>query len=405
MPNLQYYKSNPLRRFFNYSFFIFLDKALSLLLPISILLITGNKSIYVNIESALALSIVLIPLLDLGIKYYVGYCFKKEGASCFGRFDRLQVKLSLLSIFLASLLLFFSEFFYILFLSVLRGAHINLYQYGQIKGRLNDDLIRPIIINVVSSVITFVIFFLGYQQGLSSKAIIFCFFIFPPLIFLFISFKNLSTSSYEKSHEISTTIFLSRCLKFSISAIVNTILVVGFANLTKIFVLENFGENEMVQYSFIFRLSMIVQLFHMSIAGYTFKFFLLSKNLKKMRNIYIIYMVFMALISTLFIFCIYIFNQIFNYELLNVDPLFIVVFLYTLLWCFSSFFEFIYIRINKTKLMLINSFVFFSAYIFYYFIFGIDSSLYAAVGLMISAFFMLFSNLILVWLNRNELIK
>lgn len=393
-----------MKKLFNYSFFLFLDKGLAFALPLSILFITNNNTIYANLEAALALSVILIPFLDLGVKYYVGYCYKQEGNKCFNRFNRLLIILSLVSLIVAIPLFFLSEFFFIFVLAILRSVHINLYQYGQIKGRLTDKLISPILINVAASCCALLMTIGIYYVGGNDKYIVLSFFIFAPVLFLTLNIRHFQLSSFFKFDYHNTSQFIIKCLIFSAPAIFNTLLVVGFANLTKIYVLENFGESEMVQYSFVFRLAMVIQMCHMAVSGYTCKFFLLSNDLRKMTSYYLIYMVALFLVTLCITVAVYMLSDLVSYELLRFDLLLVMAFAYTLFWCFSSFFDFIYVRINKTKLMLVNSFVFFFTYILYYSFFGIVSPLSAAVGLFISSVFMFMSNLILLWFNRKEII-
>lgn len=392
-----------MKKLLNYSFFLFLDKGLAFVLPLSILFITNNKTIYANLEAVLALSVVLIPFLDFGIKYYVGYCFKQEGDKCFNRFNRLLIVLSLLSLVVAIPLFFLSELFFIFVLAVLRSIHINLFQYGQIKGRLTDKLISPILINVAASCCALLMTIGIYYVGGNDKYIVLSFFIFAPVLFIILNIKHFQLNSFFKFDYHNTTQFITKCLIFSAPAIFNTLLVVGFANLTKIYVLENFGESEMVQYSFVFRLAMVIQMCHMAVSGYTCKFFLLSNDLRKMTSYYLIYMAALFLVTLCITVAVYILSDLVSYELLRFDLLLMMAFAYTLFWCFSSFFDFIYVRINQTKLMLVNSFVFFFTYILYYSIFGIMSPLSAAVGLFISSVFMFTSNLILLWFNRKKI--
>lgn len=392
-----------LKKLFNYSFFLLLDKGLAFALPLSILLITNNSTLYANLEAALALSVIFIPLLDFGVKYYVGYCYRQEGEKCFNRFNNLLITLTLISLIVAIPLFLLSEIFFIFLLAILRSVHINLYQYSQIKGRLTEQLISPILINVTASLCSLIITLMIYSTGGSDKYILLSFFIISPALFLFLNIKHFQLGSLFKFDYHHAVKFITKCLMFSAPAIFNTLLVVGFASLTKIYVLEKFGELEMVQYSFVFRLAMIIQMCHMAVSGYTCKFFLLSNDLRKMTSYYLTYMVALCFVTLGVMVSVYVLSDLVSYELLRFDLLLVMAFAYTLFWCFSSFFDFVYVRINKTKLMLVNSFVFFFTYILYYSFFGIMSPVSAAIGLFISSVFMFMSNLVLLWFYRKEM--
>ena len=394
-----------MKKLLSYSFFLFLDKGLSFVLPILLLYIT-SPSVYAKLEAALAMSILLIPLLDLGTNYYVGFIYKRDGEACFRHFNRLLLSISLFSIAVAIPLFFLSDFFFIIVLAILRSVHINLYQYGQTKGRLTEKLISPILANITASTCAVVLTLISVFFDVWDNYILLSYFIFPPLLFIFLNSRAVELPSMQKLREINykpTLIFIKKSLTFAAPAILNTLLVTGFANLTKIYVLQNFGESDMVRYSFVFRLAMIIQLCHMAVSGYTFKFFLLSINLKRMASLYLIYMSALFLITLSILCAVYFVNNIVDYELLYIDPLFIVAFAYTLFWCYSAFFDFLYIRINKTKLMLVNSGVFFLSAICFYFIYGVMTPLDAAIGLFISSITMFISNILLCFLNRHHL--
>ena len=361
---------------------------------------------YAKLEAALAMSILLIPLLDLGTNYYVGFIYKRDGDACFRHFNRLLLSISLFSIAVAIPLFLLSDFFFIIVLAILRSVHINLYQYGQTKGRLTEKLISPILANIIASTCAVVLTLISVFFDVWDNYILLSYFIFPPLLFVFLNSRAVELPSMQKLRGINykpTFIFIKKSLTFAAPAILNTLLVTGFANLTKIYVLQSFGESDMVRYSFVFRLAMIIQLCHMAVSGYTFKFFLLSINLKRMSSLYLIYMSALFFITFLILCVVYFINNIVDYELLYIDPLFIVAFAYTLFWCYSAFFDFLYIRINKTKLMLVNSGVFFLSAICFYFIYGVMSPLDAAIGLFISSIAMFISNILLCFLNRHHL--
>lgn len=396
-----------MKKLLSYSFFLFADKGLSFILPI-VLLYLSDASAYAQLEAALALSILLVPLLDLGTNYYVGYLYSKEGDNCFHKFNRLLLSIALISILIAIPLFFVSEVFLIVILAVLRSIHINLYQYGQIKGRLTEQLISPILVNITASIVVVILIFLSVYFSFEEKFLLLSYFIFPPLLFIAFNIKVLKVvdfSTYFQFDYDSFLRFLKASLIFAAPAILNTLLVTGFANLTKIYVLESFGESDMVRYSFVFRLAMIIQLCHMAVSGYTFKFFLLSNNLVRMTSLYTLYVVALSVITLTIVFVVYFMNGLVDYELLYIDSLFIVAFAYTLFWCFASFFDFLYVRINKTKLMLLNSGVFFLTAITFYTIQDVSTPFDVALGLFISSVAMFISNIILCFFYRHHLVS
>ncbi len=394
-----------MKKFLSYSFFLFLDKGLSFLLPILLLYIT-SPAVYAKLEAALAMSILLIPLLDLGTNYYVGFIYKRDGEACFRHFNRLLLSISLFSIAVAIPLFFLSDFFFIIVLAILRTVHINLYQYGQTKGRLTEKLVSPILANITASTCAVVLTIVSVYFDVWDNYILLSYFIFPPLLFIFLNSRAVELPSLLKLRKTNyrpVLTFIKRSLTFAAPAILNTLLVTGFANLTKIYVLQNFGESDMVRYSFVFRLAMIIQIFHAIISGYTAKFFLISNNGHKIIRLYVLYAFVLFVIAFFIIATVYFANSLVSYELLYVDSLFIIAFAYTLFWCYSGFFDFLYIRINKTKLMLINSGVFFVSAICFYFVYGVMTPLDAAIGLFISSIAMFISNILLCFLNRHHL--
>ena len=402
-----------MKKLLSYSFFIFLDKGISFVLPVLLLYLT-NPSIYAKLEAALALSILLIPLLDLGTNYYVGFIYKRDGSACFSRFNRLLLSISFISVVVALPLFFVSEFFLIVVLAILRSVHINLYQYGQTKGRLTEQLISPILTNIIASVCAVILTLLSVFFEIEGSYVLLSYFIFPPLLFMFLNTRTIEFSQSAKLFKWSILRqfnyqpafqFIKKSLVFAAPAILNSLLVTGFANLTKIYVLQHFGETEMVRYSFVFRLAMFIHIFHAAISGYAAKFFLLSNDLKKMTFFYLMYMLILFLITVFILVVVYFMNDVVVHELLHIDSLFIAAFAYTLFWCYSGFFDFLYIRINKTKLMLVNSSIFFLTAICFYLIHGVMTPLDAAICLFFSSITMFISNILLCFLNRHHLVN
>ena len=408
-----------MQKLFNYSFFLFLDKGLAFLLPLLILFLTDDRSLYASVEAAIAVSILLVPLLDLGLKYYVSYCYRQEGNKCLDRFDRLLIILSLVSITISIPLLIFSKLFFIVFLGILKSVHINLYQYCQIRGRLTDNLIPPVRLNVVSTALSVFLLIAAYHSEANGNVLLFSLFIVPPFLFLINNFRSLSPAALftfypvnddddddgddenDVDNDNDVKNFLSKCIRFSGPAIVNTLIVVGFANVLKLVIFAKFGEEDLVEYAFAFRLALLIQVFHMVISGYTFKFFLMSSDFVKMLKIFLMFALSLIAITLFLAIFIDIVSGIVSYDLLKFDLLTAVVFAYTLFWCLASFFEFVYIRIDKTELMLVNSCVFLGSYCLFYFIFGIVNPLSAAVGLLVSAVCMFISNVALIFVNRS----
>lgn len=392
-----------MKKLFNYSFFLFLDKGLAFILPLSILYLTKDEGLYVNLEAALAFSITLIPLLDMGIKYYVGYMYTRKGNDCFEQFDLLSLQVIIANLIIAVPLYFYSDFLFIYVMAILRTLHINLFQYVQIKGRLTEKLIPPLIISIFASVTSIFLAIGLFYVGVSNNTVLLVYFILPPGIFLLYHLSQYKPDSSTLLKVNFSDPFYYSMLKFSIPVMINSLLVVGFANLTKIYVLNSFGQAEMVKYSFDFRIGMGVQLIAAAIMSFYSKFFLISYDFRKMVKVYFIYVLALTGMVVAMLFLIYLLGPFINPNLLVVDPLLSIIFGYILLWCFSTFFDVFYTRINRTPLILINSTVFFSSYVLFYFFHGIASSVDAALGLLFSAGMMLASNIFLIFYNFKYL--
>ena len=392
-----------MKKLFNYSFFLFLDKGLAFILPLSILYLTKDEGLYVNLEAALAFSIILIPLLDMGIKYYVGYMYTRKGNDCFEQFDLLSLQVIIVNLIIAVPLYFYSDFLFIYVMAILRTLHINLFQYVQIKGRLTEKLIPPLIISIFASVTSIFLAIGLFYLGVSNNTVLLAYFILPPCIFLLYHLSQYKPDSSTLLKVNFSDPFYYSMLKFSIPVIMNSLLVVGFANLTKIYVLNSFGQTEMVKYSFDFRVAMGIQLIHMAVVGYLTKFFLISHDFTKMIKIYFYYIGSLVGCAIFTLLIIHFFGALIDPKLLVVDSLILIIFGYVILWCFSAFFDVLYMRMNKTSLVLINSTVFFSSYVLFYFFHGIASSVDAALGLLFSAGMMLASNIFLIFYNFKYL--
>tara|TARA_B110000090_G_C13338557_1_gene430172 strand:- start:258 stop:1457 length:1200 start_codon:yes stop_codon:yes gene_type:complete len=394
-----------MKKLFNYSFFLFLEKGLAFILPLSILYLTKDEGLYVNLEAALAFSILLIPLLDMGIKNYVGYMYTRKGNDCFEQFDLLSLQVIITNLIIAVPLYLYSDFLFIYVMAILRALHINLFQYLQIKGRLTEKLIPPLIISIFASVISILLAISLFYLGVANNTVLLGYFILPPSIFLLYHLsQNKPYNSSVLKINFSDQLYFSM-LKFSIPLMMNSLLVVGFANLTKIYVLNSFGQAEMVKYSFDFRVAMIIQFVHMAVVGYITKFLLTSHDFVKMIKVYFYYISSLVGCLVLTLLTIHFLGLLVNPKLLVVDSLLLIIFGYTILWCLSAFFDVLYIRMNKTSLLLINSIIFFISYILFYFFHGILGSVDAALGLLFSAGMMLTSNIFIIFYNFKHLKK
>jgi hypothetical protein len=290
-------------------------------------------------------------------------------------------------------------------LSLFRSLYVNLFQYSQIRGRLTDQLTAPILLNLIVIGTSSTVFVVLYFAEVGIEILLFSYFALPPIMFLYSSYRQVKGNLSIRFSSGNEWKFLKACIVFSVPAALNTLLVIGFSNLTKVYVLNVFGEDEMVRYVFSFRIAMIIQLCHMVVSGYSYKFFLLSQDYKKMMKYYSAYSMSLVAISLLIVLFIVLLDSFSNSEFTKVDLLLVCSFGYTLFWCFSSFFDFLYIRIGKTKLMLVNSIVFFLTYILFYGISGISNPTDAAIGLFFSSTAMFISNLVIIWCHRDSIIQ
>jgi hypothetical protein len=364
---------------------------------------TGNEGLYANLEAILAFSIVLVPLLDFGIKSYVGYRFNRSGADCFARFDALSLQVVLINLALAIPLYFINELMFIYVMAIFRAIHINLYQYILIKGLLCESRIKPMIVSIFSSTSSVCIALSLSYSGVSDNMMLFCYFILPPCVFLGYHLIQYKPVKGERLGPSIIDPFNFSMIKFSLPVIMNSLLVVGFANLTKIYILNKFGQADMIKYSFDFRIAMGIHLVHSAISVYLIKFFLVSVNSKRMIKIYCLYMTVLLVGVAIALVFVYYLGPYLDPKLLILDLLLCVIFGYTILWCFSAFLDVLYVRMNKTSLVLVNSCVFFTSFILFYFFVGISTPLFAAIGLLISAAMMWLSSLVLVFSNHKHL--
>jgi hypothetical protein len=379
------------------------DKALAFVGPLLILYLTDSNSIYSSLESVLAISVILIPIIDLGVKDYVGYVYTKERDSCFERFDLLSLRLIVSSLAIAIAFYIVGNPFLMVAMALLRSAHINLYYYLQMKGRLTEKIVGPLRYSIIVTCTSALLTIFGFYAGLSDAHVLLVYFLTPSLLFLcYHVFQSQLFNPKLFSIDWNNPTYLVM-IRFSVPIILNSFLVIGFSNLTKLYVLNQFGEEEMVRYSFDFRIAMVVQIIHMVIVTYLTKFLLISDDFTRIVKVYALYAILLVSIASLGLLVIFFWGRHIDPDRLVFDTLMCAIFGYTVFWCLSAFFDIFYTRLNKTVFILINSCAFFLSYILYYLFIGVESATESGLALFLSSLMMLLSNLMMIFINRNRL--
>lgn len=340
----------------------YFDKMVIFLLPLAVLQLFQDKSVYITIEYIYSIVIIIIPFLDLGISGYFFYAYRnasnyrKVVAEVLKIFHLIYLALmliGLLFIFVHYFLIPFEEHIvYIVFRSLFVMVFTFLTSYYRLINKPQKALYVTMSANIFSLLFVLTYFFLGEDFEfwlIFLGQIIFCVFFF---------FKTLKRvfSKWKKSYQVIEKIdWIKKSILFSWPNIIQVFILMYVANYGKINALDNMTVDEGVLLSLTQRFSMLIQLTHSAIIGFLMKELFVSGDLLAIKK-NILYKYIMLLFSAVIGVSVvatgyfYFFGSSFSLDVLFLNIGLIIG--YTFMWCVYSYFEIYYSRENKNIIKL-----------------------------------------------------
>ena len=392
----------------------YVDKAVIFLLPIIVLFFFRDKTVYVSIEYIYSITIVLIPLIDVGLSTYFFYQYRnsndhnKTVETFKNVFQRLYLVISFLGLFAILLNLFVFEYEKFIVFIVFRVLFVLVTTFLASYYRLINKPEKVVLITIVSNFISlsFLLFYFFFDYDFSLW-LIFAGQILFSLFYFFKSFNLVflvkqSTVSFNKIKTV-----LKGSVMFSWPTIIQIFLIMYITNYGKIHALTNMPIEDGVLLSLIQRFSMVIFLTHSSLLAYMVKSIYVEKNilginksiLFKYLGLLIMTMIIVMLISGIYL--------VYNYDQNNVQrPIFIatLIIVQTFMSCVYAYLELNYGRENKNiiklYLAIFGAVLFFSLLMFL----KIDFLEKIAIAMFISTFASLLLSVTILYKRNYKLV-
>lgn len=360
------------KKLFSFIGLSYFDKIVIFLLPLIVLSLFEDKTVYINIEYIYSLVVVIVPFLDLGLSGYFFYAyrnndsFRKVIADVIKLFHFIYLGVFIIGIGLIGVHYFVFPFekhiIYVVFRSIFILTFTFLTSYYRLINKPQKALFVTLFANFISLSFLLSFFFFGEDFSLwliFIGQIIFC-------VFYFIKVLVRMIRKWVKSYQpFSKVGLIKKSILFSWPNIIQVFILMYVASYGKINAIENMTVDNGVLLSLSQRFSMLIHLTHSAVLGFLVKDIFVSKDLfaiKKSILYKYLSLVFSAVIAVVIIIVgyFYLYENVYGirFLLLNIS----LVVGYTFMWCVLSYTEIFYGRENKNiiklYLAIINGIIF-----------------------------------------------
>jgi O-antigen/teichoic acid export membrane protein len=354
------YKNNKsLLGFVGLSYF---DKLVIFILPLAVLSLFEDKTVYIRIEYIYSIVVVFIPFLDFGLGGYFFYAIRNEGNAKKVVVDILKIfHLLYLFVFLVGLCLIainyiihpFEEYIiYIVFRALFILTCTFLTSYYRLVNKPQKALYITISANAISLFFIFFYFFSELEFNLwlvFIGQILFC------LVYFFKTLKRVAFNWLKSYKTLEIVSIIRKSVLFSWPTIIQVFILMYVGNYGKINAFEKLSVDEGVLLSLAQRFSMLIHLTHGAILGFMMKDLFVSGDLFTIqKGVFMKYLglLFPSVCSVVLIIIGYVLFFKNNYELIFLIQITSLIIGYTFFWCVFSYFEIYYSRENKNIIKL-----------------------------------------------------
>ncbi len=354
------YKNN--KGLFSFIGLSYFDKMVIFLLPLAVLTLFEDKTVYVNIEYIYSIVVVAVPFLDLGLGGYFFYAYRNNDrprevvSSLLKTFHIIYIAVFVIGLCLIGIHYFIYPYedhiVYIVFRSVFILTFTFLTSYYRLVNKPQKALFVTIFANILSLSFLFFYFFSGSEFSLwlvFIGQIIFC------IAYFFRILKRIAVKWVRSYKELEVVNILRKSILFSWPTILQVFILMYVGNYGKINALEKLSVDEGVLLSLAQRFSMLIQLTHGAIIGFLMKELFISGDLLVIQRGVFLKYIGLLMTSVLGVVCIimgyiYFFGN--DYELNFLIQIVSLIIGYTFFWCVFSYFEIYYSRENKNIIKL-----------------------------------------------------
>lgn len=331
------------------------DKFLVFLLPLAVLFVSGDRNIYNDIEYVYSIANLIIPFF-LFISTYSFYGYKKISSpndckSYIKDYDFFCSFTILLSLLLGSILIviinrintFLSQ--YLLFFVLIRFVNLEFTNYYGAYYRLIDKPSRLLFFSIICSLISL---FFATICSILGRGVLFAYFL-PQLFLSLIFIRMVLICRHNKELLRRYYNYVRESVIFSWPLIINCTIVAIVVNYGKVYAYNFMSSYEMYNFSYIMRISIIVQMAHASLmAFYGKKLYLNGYDMPFCKR----YVIIITTALILSLVSLYVFNMFSTENKLRIDLTALIVLLYTFIHCCGAATEVYFGRNNRNRIVL-----------------------------------------------------
>ena len=368
-------KNYNFKNLFSFSVLNFSEKFLAYVCPLLIVHIFEDQNLYNEVELIYSFSIIFNILFDFGLRGYFIYSLRKikrkkqYSTKVLNYFNSLFLMITIVSVLILSILFTILNKSQIIIFSLvyLRFTFLYITFFFKVYFRMvsNPFYIFFLTIPVNLFVLIFILFGLYFKSSTIDLIIYFL----PFIIFLIIYIVYLILNLKFIINLNKIIKFIRESLKFYWPIISISIISLFIGNFIKIFSFYELSSEDMTKSALFLRILMIIQLIHASFASFYLKKNFLEKKIDK--RILKIYLVNISIVT----FIIYLISPVyFNYLKVDftIDIIFILLSMYTYLWCIASYLEQFLTKFNFNKSILKY---YLTSSIFYFFLLILSDTL------------------------------
>lgn len=367
------------------SFFVvlnYIDKFLVFLLPLAVLYITQDRESYNAIEYVYSIANVIAPFFVFFSSYaFYGYklSLENENKGYVGLYRKygsfiiiILLVIGLIAAFFAPLLVS-SLSLLISFMILIRFLYLQTINNNNVYYRLIDKPARFLVFTILGSLASVALVYFLHQD---QRYVLIAFFV-PQLV---ISILCLYAGKEEQSFSIKGfKEYFADSFKYAWPIVVNCTIVAFVMNYGKIYAYSYLSSYEMYNFSYIMRISLVIQMAHASlISFYGKELFVNGYSASFFKK----YGLVIGSAFILSVICLYVFN-LFITDKLTIDATTFFILTYTLLYSLGASLEMWYGRKNQNRVILYVSI--FSCLIFFGLIFfaGVKSLMSLAIYMVV----------------------
>lgn len=344
-----------LQNIYFYSFLNLIDKILIFSLPLIILKLYNDKNLYNSLEYIYSIAVIILIFFDFGLKNYTFY-FLKKSTNINNDINKIENTFYFfLLIFLLFLILSFliSERLYnqILVLILVRVVYLTLINFYKIYFRAKDTPSKIFIYSIPVSILTILIMSLNLIYFNKNDLLIF-FSIQFFFIFFYLLIKINITNKFWFNVK-NYFLILKDSLIFSYPLMLSILSYNFMLNYGKIYSYNFLSLQEMSFLSLIQRIFIILTFFHATYISYFQKKIFISDDKFINKKIFLDYLKIIFSLSVVILILTPIIANYVNIEIIDMKIV-ILLFLHSLLWCLSSFFDMYLTKTNHNKSILFS---------------------------------------------------